>query len=821
MRLNIGTKLISGFVFVSLLVALAGVLGIYNIGVVGRAGDVILHDKVPVADMSMEGTIDIISARDALGEFLLTEDTEKLESIESDFFEFNSLFDRHVDAIIKGDSEMGVNPVDAGSEIAKSVLGVQKFHEEFESSAKEMIEHHREHIQAEAQAGDLMNLFDDDAQQLADLLADYEERLTSNKKLAIDKKVDASMEAKSLMYKLKALAEEYVALENASKKELREEFMKTAREFETLRSDLPYEVVQKYEEFKDLAIGKGKMFDLKDQAIELEDHTREHMEAVDKLGAQVDQAMAYVEEAAGKEMHQAMARADQAEASSRSTLIIVTLLALLSGVFIGIFITKGITNPLTLCVDFARQVARGDLSKQVEINTKDETRDLGDALNDMFGYLRGMANVADSISNGDLSMAVKPASEHDVFGNSFSKMIGSLKDMVSRVRKSSESVASAADEISAATDQITKGAQNQASASEETGSTMEEMSVQIQNVAKNAEGLSSNVDETTSSIQQMGTTADGVAKMAESMASNVSETSSTIEQMIVTIEKTAKNVEEADRLSKQASDEATNGGEAVMKMVEGMKVLGDMMSNISGVIQNLGKRSEAIGSIVKVIEEIADQTNLLALNAAIEAARAGEAGQGFAVVADEVRKLAERSVKATKEIGDVIKQVQTETDSAVKATEEGAKSSGEGLALADQAGEAISKIMESVKSTSNIMQEISGATSEQSTAAKNVVTAVEEMNRLTQSVTQSTNEQAAGIQQVVKAAEAMSQMTEQVKNATSEQKKGGDNVVKAVENISEIAKGNLSAVEQLSRSAKDMANQSEDLQEMVQAFRTE
>ena len=107
-----------------------------------------------------------------------------------------------------------------------------------------------------------------------------------------------------------------------------------------------------------------------------------------------------------------------------------------------------------------------------------------------------------------------------------------------------------------------------------------------------------------------------------------------------------------------------------------------------GIIQNLGKRSEEIGSIVEVIDEIADQTNLLALNAAIEAARAGDAGRGFAVVAEEIRKLAERSMEATKEIANVIKQVQSETETAIKATEETYREGKGGIVLAGQSRDA-------------------------------------------------------------------------------------------------------------------------------------
>ncbi len=149
-----------------------------------------------------------------------------------------------------------------------------------------------------------------------------------------------------------------------------------------------------------------------------------------------------------------------------------------------------------------------------------------------------------------------------------------------------------------------------------------------------------------------------------------------------------------------------------------MKTIADTMENTARVITGLGKRSQEIGRILEVIEEIADQTNLLALNAAIEAARAGEAGRGFAVVADEVRKLAERSVEAAKEIGEVVRQVQQETGDAVETAKAGAVETKQGIQLADKAGLALRSIIDSVARSSQLMAEIAAATQKQTEAAE-------------------------------------------------------------------------------------------------------
>jgi methyl-accepting chemotaxis protein len=317
------------------------------------------------------------------------------------------------------------------------------------------------------------------------------------------------------------------------------------------------------------------------------------------------------------------------------------------------------------------------------------------------------------------------------------------------------------------------------------------------------------------------------------------------------------------------------GDEAVAKTLEGMQRISGAMENVARVIAGLGKRSQEIGKIVELIVDIADQTNLLALNAAIEAARAGEAGRGFAVVADEVRKLAERSVAATKEIVDLISHVQQETADAVETAGAGAAETKAGIALADRAGLALRRILESVSRSSELMAEIASSTAQQAhasaglqravadmnAAAAQVTTAVreqaagsqqiraaveninhimadvthstreqaeggrqvrlsvEDMHRIASELNIATREQAEGSRQIVRAVESMNRMTQQVSHATADQTHSGQQVVQAMGNILEIANDNLAAVQETSKAAADLAGQAESLARLVTVFR--
>jgi len=579
--------------------------------------------------------------------------------------------------------------------------------------------------------------------------------------------------------------------------------------------------------------------------------------------------------------------------SNQTLLFVLSGITILVVIALSFFMTRGITSPLVKTLQVADRVSKGDLTASVTVDSQDEIGELGGAIN---------------------------------------RMVGSLKEMVGTVNQTASQVAASADQVNSGAASISRGAQTQASAAEETSSSMEQMAASIQTVAANSDVLASNVDETSASINQMVASIEQVARNTENMAGTVSETSATIEQMTATIDKVARdtenlsasveetsatveqmmasieqaarnadilagtvsetsstieeiaasirqvaeNVSAAEEISKQSAVDAGAGSEAVELTIEGINRISDTMGMVSGVIGNLGRRSEEIGKIVEVIEEIADQTNLLALNAAIEAARAGDAGRGFAVVADEVRKLAERSVVATKEIGEVIKQVQDDTAKAVRSTELGAAETKEGIKLADKAGMALKRIMESVGAANRLMSEVSSATRQQATAASQVMmsvenmnqatdqvttavreqaqgskqiriavekmngisqqvasamkeqaiggrqirVAVEDMNRVTSQVSIAAKEQATGSTQIMKAVENMNSMTQQVANATSEQKRGGELVVKAVENISDIARENLGAVQQLAKASENMTYQAESLQRAVSIFKT-
>lgn len=245
-----------------------------------------------------------------------------------------------------------------------------------------------------------------------------------------------------------------------------------------------------------------------------------------------------------------------------------------------------------------------------------------------------------------------------------------------------------------------------------------------------------------SASAELSATADEMAKGADTQTQRMAQSASAVEEMTMTASEVARNSQEAANIAHETTETAQTGHAVVNETVAGMQQLSDSVGQSANIITALGKSSDQIGEIVRVIEDIADQTNLLALNAAIEAARAGEQGRGFAVVADEVRKLAERTTKATKEIGDMIRQIQKDTKSAVSSMEEGTGKVTSGVELANKTGEALTRIQDMVQNTASMIQQIAGAAEEQSTATRQIASDLETVAQVSRESSNGSSESA-------------------------------------------------------------------------------
>ncbi|RSK28411.1 methyl-accepting chemotaxis protein [Bacillus sp. HMF5848] len=264
----------------------------------------------------------------------------------------------------------------------------------------------------------------------------------------------------------------------------------------------------------------------------------------------------------------------------------------------------------------------------------------------------------------------------------------------------------------------------------------------IQEVRQNADNLAASSEEISASTEE-------IAGGSQQQAQSASDTTEMVKDMTKAIQEVSRNAEDASSFSQKTESAASNGSMVMQETLEGM-------SNIKQQITELASKSEQIGEIVEVIDEIAEQTNLLALNAAIEAARAGEAGKGFAVVADEVRKLAERSSKATKEISELIHSIQQNTESSVTAVNNGNE-------RANSAGVTFKEIVKLVKESATKVSSIAAASEEQAAQSEEVLTSVENIAAITEETAASVEETAATANDLARMAEVLNSLTSRFK----------------------------------------------------------
>ncbi|MGE5704973.1 MAG: methyl-accepting chemotaxis protein [Clostridia bacterium] len=282
-------------------------------------------------------------------------------------------------------------------------------------------------------------------------------------------------------------------------------------------------------------------------------------------------------------------------------------------------------------------------------------------------------------------------------------------------------------------------------------------------VAANSEQLAAGAEMTSEASKQITIAVHEIVEGADVQLKGAEEGTRSMEEMSSGIRKISQSSQAVADLSQSTAELARQGDKAIGKVDMQMRAIQTTTSQAATIINQLGERSDEIGSIVEVITNISSQTNLLALNAAIEAARAGEQGRGFTIVADEVRKLAEQSTASAEQISRLIAVIQADTSEAVKAMQAGIRDVEAGIQVVANAGSAFHGISDSIDLVSAQIEEVSAATEEMLAGSEQVISSVSQMEHIARKARASTaqavgyaEEQLASVEQVAQSASQLS-----------------------------------------------------------------
>jgi twitching motility protein PilJ len=253
-----------------------------------------------------------------------------------------------------------------------------------------------------------------------------------------------------------------------------------------------------------------------------------------------------------------------------------------------------------------------------------------------------------------------------------------------------------------------------------TGAIADSVNYAIEELRMLVQGINRAAQQVTQTTTDARLSSEQLLAAAEQQSRQIGDTTASVTQMSSSIVQVSRSAAESARVANQSLETARRGGDSVRGAIAGMNAIRDQIQETSKRIKRLGESSQEIGEIVDLISEITEQTNILALNAAIQAAAAGDAGRGFSVVAEEVQRLAERSAKATRRIGAIVKTIQSDTQDAVNAMESSTQGVVEGTVRSDAAGSSLAEIETVSDQLAGLIQSISEATRAQAETAEQI-----------------------------------------------------------------------------------------------------
>ena len=489
----------------------------------------------------------------------------------------------------------------------------------------------------------------------------------------------------------------------------------------------------------------------------------------------LDDAMTSLTQSVDDEYHQAAVENAKLVNMTEWAVGTMALLGIIITILLGIFIPRSIILPLSEVARVSKQIVEEDMPL-------------------MIGEINALAQ-GDLTRQFVITTSPIPVRSNDEVGQlaaHFNQVLGGLKDinhsfdeMVTTLRSNVESLAMASEGLHTS-------AAHLASASDDAGQVTSQIARTIQQITTGASQQASSLNQSAAYVDNLNQAIRTVERGTQQQEKAVQQAalithniSAAVQQVFTNAQAIAKNT--ADAISTTQSSAKT-----VEETISRMNIIKAKVDLSSHKVEEMGRQSEQIGSMVELIEDIASQTNLLALNAAIEAARAGDQGKGFAVVADEVRKLAERSAGATKEISTLIRTIQNVVLEANSAMAESATEVEYGTRLAGEAGEALKNILEVSETGRKGSVEIVTATQKVSALADEIVSA---MN---------------AVSGVVKDNVASTQLM--ASNSIE--------VTHAIENIASVSQENSASFEEVSAATEEMSAQTADVSTSAATLRS-
>ncbi|MHB8164203.1 MAG: HAMP domain-containing methyl-accepting chemotaxis protein [Methanoregula sp.] len=509
--------------------------------------------------------------------------------------------------------------------------------------------------------------------------------------------------------------------------------------------------------------------------------------------------------------------ASTALASSASMMMIVaSIIAIIAGLGIALYLSRSITGPVTLVADNLKELSKGHLGNRMKMTRKDEIGEMATVMDQFSDDLQNMViGTMKKIADGDLSTDVQNKDQQDEIGpalrttteslralvaesNMLSKAAvegklstrgnadkfkGGYREIVAGVNKTLDSVVGPVNEAMRVSNEYAQGnftarvdeklnvqgdfvkfkeALNDIGI--EVSKSLSSINRSVGDLAASAEEANASVEEVSAGSAQVAKNATGVSVNAEKATQGIEQVQKAMEDLSRTIQDVATKSETVAKIVQDTTTFSKEGMELAQKTEQGMQGITKSSNDVNQIIGEIKGQMDKISEIVNLITDLANQTNLLALNAAIEAARAGDAGRGFAVVATEVKSLAVESRASAERISDMINSLQKQTLDAVDAVTASNNGVKEGSQALVETLSSFSKIVTSIDKISQNVSDVAAAAEEQAASVQEVTASVNEVGGLMQNTTREATDAAAASEE---SSAAIDQITKVVANVNS------------------------------------------------------